>query len=263
MRRRFHAVVAIPARDERVHVARCLRAVRSSVREARRRGLVDRATVELTAHRCTDDTAAVAAQVLMGRLGGVLEDNVSTCVGAVRDGAVRRGLWRLGADPGAVWVLSSDADTTVGSDWVSQILTLANAHDAGAVVGLAALDRWRGGPDGRRAYEAVLETKMRDGKPHHHHDHVYGANLAIRGDVYLAAGGFPRVGHGEDQQLVDRVAAGGALVVRTRDIAVTTSGRFEGRAADGLADHLRRLDHDSSEHLLSRESGARPPRFAG
>ncbi len=259
MNDRSHIVVAIPARDERDRIAGCLRSVSRSIAEATRRGLVGRAALEITAHRCTDDTAAVAARVLIGLRGRVVEDDASESVGAIRDDAVRRGLVRLGPDPAAAWVLSTDADTIVGVDWVSQILTHKNVFSAGAVVGLAALDRWQGGPDGRRAYDALLKTKMRDDDPHHQHDHVHGANMAIRGDVYLAVGGFPRFGHGEDQQLVDRIAAGGHSVVRTRDISVTTSGRFAGRAADGLADHLCRLDLESGrgDHAATELEQAR------
>lgn len=246
MNDRVHVVVAVPARDESDHIAGCLHAVRRSISAARRRGLVDRAALEVTAHKCTDDTASAAAQVLTGRLERVVADNDSAHVGSVRDDAVRRGLTGLGRDPATVWVLSTDADTLVGVGWVSQILSLASTTGAGAVVGLAALDRWRGGLDGRRAYQALLRAKMRDGgEPHNQHDHVYAANLAVRGDLYLTVGGFPRVGHGEDQRLVELLAAAGHNVVRTRDVSVTTSGRFEGRAADGLADRLCRLDSDA------------------
>ncbi|MBA3232697.1 MAG: hypothetical protein H0T17_01920 [Propionibacteriales bacterium] len=251
-----HVVVAIPARNERDHIAGCLHAVCRSLAEARRRGLVERATVEVAAHRCSDDTGLLAARVLTARLGRVMVDSETEFVGAVRDDAVRRGLRVIGGDHARVWVLSTDADTLVGVDWVSQILTLAKAADVKAVVGLATLDRWQGHPAGRRVYEALLASKMRDDGPSHQHDHVYGANLAVRGDVYLAVGGFPRDGHGEDQLLVNRIAAGGHRIVRTRDVAVTTSGRFVGRAEGGLAAHLRRLDAQACQDMAHATTGS-------
>ncbi len=68
-----------------------------------------------------------------------------------------------------------------------------------------------------------------------------GANLAVRADAYLDCGGFPIVGHGEDQLLVDDLARRGHRVARTRNVRVRTSGRLAGRADRGLAAHLHRL----------------------
>jgi hypothetical protein len=79
----------------------------------------------------------------------------------------------------------------------------------------------------------------------HRHDHVYGANLAVRADAYLDVGGFPQAVHGEDQALVDALAARGHRLLRTRDISVVTSGRLHGRARDGLAAHLLRLEEQT------------------
>jgi hypothetical protein len=109
------------------------------------------------------------------------------------------------------------------------------------VVGLAPLDAWQGGPAGAASYERLLAAKMRE-DPVHQHDHVYGANLAVRADAYLDVGGFSHVRHGEDQALVDALAARGHALLRTRTIAVTTSGRLRGRASGGLADRLARID---------------------
>ncbi|MEO5709728.1 MAG: hypothetical protein ABIQ59_07890 [Nocardioidaceae bacterium] len=79
------------------------------------------------------------------------------------------------------------------------------------------------------------------------HGHVHGANLAVRADAYLDVGGFPGAVHGEDQALVDALVARGHRLLRTREISVVTSGRLVGRAQDGLADHLRRLEQSSGE----------------
>ncbi|MGN6129846.1 MAG: hypothetical protein ACTHOK_05840, partial [Nocardioidaceae bacterium] len=76
----------------------------------------------------------------------------------------------------------------------------------------------------------------------HQHAHVSGATLAVRADAYLAVGGFPHVAHGEDQRLVDTLAARDLPVLRTRTVTVITSGRLEGRADHGLAALLRALE---------------------
>lgn len=236
-------VVTVPARDEADGIGQTLTRVRQAVQYARARGLLDAATVEVTAHRCTDATATRAWEVLgPGRAGRVVLDADSATVGAVRDRAARRGLAHLSTPLVRTWVLSTDADTTVGETWVADILSAAARTAVVGVVGLAPLDRWHGSPRGAAAYAQVLAAKMRDGDSRYQHDHVYGANLAVRGDVYLTVGGFPHVPHGEDQALVDALAAAGHPLLRTADIQVLTSGRLHGRAAAGLAVQLAELN---------------------
>jgi hypothetical protein len=74
------------------------------------------------------------------------------------------------------------------------------------------------------------------------HPHVHGANFGIRGDVYLALDGWPRVLSGEDAQLAARASSAGHLrVVRTGRAPVTTSTRRVGRAPQGFSSYLRGL----------------------
>jgi GT2 family glycosyltransferase len=144
--------------------------------------------------------------------------------------------------PTDTWLFCTDADTHVDADWVSRILREATRRAVVGVVGVAPLDDWQGGEEGRAAYDRLLAAKMRVGEGLHQHDHVYGANLAVRADAYLDVGGFSHVTHGEDQALLDELMARGHPVLRTRSISVTTSGRLLGRAPGGLAEHLARLD---------------------
>jgi hypothetical protein len=104
-------------------------------------------------------------------------------------------------------------------------------------------------------YQRLIDSKLVDGDELRQHDHVYGANLAIRADAYVAAGGFPHQPHGEDQGLVDLLLARGERVLRTREIVVATSGRQFGRAPHGLASVLRDLDDPS--HVSPVRSWAR------
>ena len=234
--------VVVPAHDEEDHVARTLRSVHASLDTAIGLGLLDASDVELAAHRCTDRTIARAVQTLAGH-GHVTRDETSVTVGEVRDAGVRRALARLGTAPSRTWVLSTDADTTVGPGWVASILRAAAAYDVVGVVGVTSLDRWRGTEPAAAAYERLLLSKVRGAAGGlHGHDHAYGANLAVRADAYLDVGGFPRALHGEDQALVDALAARGHRLLRTRDISVVTSGRLHGRARDRLAAHLQRLE---------------------
>jgi LmbE family N-acetylglucosaminyl deacetylase len=79
------------------------------------------------------------------------------------------------------------------------------------------------------------------------HRHVYGANLGVRADAYLAVGGFPADGAGEDHGLWERLRAAGYPLVSPASPRVTTSARLHGRAEGGLADLL-----------LSLQTGCRP-----
>jgi hypothetical protein len=233
--------VVIPARDEERTVGRTVHDVRRALRVARARALVRHATVEVVAHRCRDATVAAAERAL-GPDGQVTADETSWCVGQVRDAGVRRALAVLGGAPEATWVLNTDADTRVGAHWVVDVLALAERVDAEAVVGLAPLDQWRGSIEGAAAYARLLASGMRPDDPVHQHDHVYGANLAVRADAYLAVDGFPAVPHGEDQALVDRLELSGRPLLRTTAVTVRTSGRMTARAVGGLADRLAAVE---------------------
>lgn len=260
MSSRPSVVVVVPAHDESETIVETLDSIAAAVRHARRRRVIGAATVQVVAHRCSDETAALA-RACMRRCAfvEVVEDVLSTTVGQVRDHGARRGLLRLSTAPDEVWVLSTDADSRVPRDWIVQVLVQAGQHRAVAVVGLATLDMFRGSDPARAAYQSLIDSKLIGGDGLRRHDHVYGANLAIRADAYLAVGGFPHVGHGEDQRLVDLLLDSGVRVLRTPDIVVVTSGRHDGRAADGLATLLRALDvasHVSGDqtwarHLLS------------
>jgi hypothetical protein len=76
---------------------------------------------------------------------------------------------------------------------------------------------------------------LRDGHPH-----VHGANFGIRGDAYLALGGWPPLASGEDADLARRAARTGHLrISRIGSAPVTTSARREGRAPRGFSSYLR------------------------
>jgi hypothetical protein len=171
-------------------------------------------------------------------------------VGAVRDLGVRHVLERLGAHPPAgTWLLSTDADTTVPLDWARAHLQWA-AGGAHAVAGLADLAGAEHlAADALVRYRAIVDRGLH-GDTHHH---VYGANLGVRADAYLAVGGFPGDGAGEDHGLWRRLRAAGYVLAQPVGLTVGTSARLHGRADEGLADLLRTLhrgDHRTVEHHL-------------
>ena len=81
---------------------------------------------------------------------------------------------------------------------------------------------------------------------------MHGANLGVRADAYLAAGGHPRLATGEDVALVRSLEALGARLLRTAVDPVLTSGRRVGRAPDGVAGDLAALEHSPSAPVGGR-----------
>jgi hypothetical protein len=158
-------------------------------------------------------------------------------VGAVRDLGVRLTLRRLRRHrPERIWLLNTDADTTVPADWALAHLDAARAGASG-VAGLADLRTPTLSAAAMRHYRDVIDAGLVGSG----HRHVYGANLGVRADAYLAVGGFPTDGSGEDHGLWARLRLADYPVVSSATSRVTTSARLHGRAEGGLADLLRTL----------------------
>lgn len=264
--------VVIPARDEEDRIEGCLHSVRTAL--DRLPGTVTTA-VTVVLDRCGDRTpdrveaafadwpGAVAVRV--AALGGKRAGSGSgrgpahivagSGVGAVRHLGVRQVLEELREHaPRATWLLNTDADTTVPPDWALLHLRHAVAGACG-IAGIAELDQPDDlTPEARRRYGAIIRAGLHSVDPDRtaeragsdrlgpdQHDHVYGANLGVRADAYLAVGGFPVDVVGEDHGLWQSLATAGYPLVRSTGISVRTSSRLLGRATGGLADLLRTL----------------------
>jgi hypothetical protein len=227
-------VAVVPARDEEGSLAGCLTALLASAGAA---GVP--AGVVVVAHRCTDATAAVARRLLRPGAGLVVQDDSPTVATARAAGAAAAlgHATLLGATPARTWLLSTDADTLVPGDWFATIAAHATAG-AAAVAGVVDVDHDPAMPrQARRAYRRLVAA----GVGHREHRHVYGANLAVRGDAYLGVGGWPDVVPGEDHALVAALRAAGHPVTTALDVVVRTSGRHRPRAGGGLGELLRTL----------------------
>ncbi|MGH3755618.1 MAG: glycosyltransferase [Pseudonocardiaceae bacterium] len=247
--------VVVPARNEQDRIAGCLRSLRRALARLPT-GTATAVTVVLD--RCTDRTpdrvaTMIAdwpqAEAVLARdtLPGADSAVVGSGVGALRALGLRRALTRLRAYPAdRTWLLSTDADTTVPPDWACAHLRLATAGAHG-VAGLAELT---GGahlpPDVLQRYQAIVASGLHG----RHHEHVYGANLGFRADAYLAVGGFPLDGPGEDHGLWRRMTAVGYRLEHPTTVAVQTSARVRGRAEGGLADLIRSLHGGDPELRL-------------
>lgn len=221
--------VVIPARNEQQLAGSCLRSV---LRALDRAGLPS--VVVMVAHRCTDATARVCRRVLGGR-GLVIEDEESHDVASARRSGVRKVLQQFDhVDPRRLWLLSTDADTTVPVDWVHRLLR-HSADGTAAVAGLADLASWHQlSVRGQREYRALVAAGLHGDT----HLHAYAANLAVRADAYLDVGGWPSVSQGEEHALLAVLERGGWGVRRPTDVVVKTSARLNARATGGLGDLL-------------------------
>lgn len=232
-------LVAIPAHNEQQLLGRALRAVLRSAAELRRHRPV-RVAIGVAAHRCSDDTFALAADILTDAENieaVVVRDRTSGSVGEVRRRLISQlAGWHL--LPTETWILSTDADSVVPRDWMTSMMAIAERESAVAVAGMTELVDWSASRQARAAYQAIIAAGLSaDGG----HGHVYAANLAVRLDAYLAAGGFPDAESAEEHALVHAIRAGGGLVATPRAPKVRTSGRIPGRAAHGLANLLATL----------------------
>lgn len=270
--------VVVPARDEQERVVACLHSVR---RALERLPAGTASAVAVVLDRCVDRTPERVAALVAGwpqaeavhvthpasvpetpldisapetgapetGVPGVGVPGVGTPgvgvpgvgapgVGALRDLGIRRVLARLGAyPPERTWLLSTDADSTVPPEWVVMHLRHATSG-AHAVAGLAELAGVRHLPvEALDRYQAIVASGVHGAR----HDHVYAANLGVRADAYLAVGGFPRSGPGEDHGLWRRLHVAGYHLEQPTDLRVRTSARVHGRAGGGLAELLRSL----------------------
>lgn len=205
-----------------------------------------------------DGTACAArdaARAFEGRLDMVLNEVVlpieTANAGAARSLAMELGITVLGGREDAV-LISTDADSRPPCDWVRNILR-AMREGADIVGGRLVIDARDPLPldMGRvralwdlywadvRSIEDTLDPIAWDPAPRHG-DHT-GASLALRVSTYREAGGIPPIASGEDRALVEAAVALGARLRHPVDVWTRVSGRLDGRARGGMADHLRVL----------------------
>ena len=244
------AIVAIPVFNERDRIGACLTALAAQV------GL-DPGTVGIVlfANNCTDGTCDIvrAFSGLPWPLRLIERTDPSASAGWAR---------RIAMDAAANWlaesghadgvILTTDADSRVGRDWVARNLARI-CEGADAVAGRISLDPLEAAllPDslharGRleAAYEAILteigaRLDAEPGNPWPCHWSKSGATLAARWSAYVAIGGMPDRPSGEDRAFVDAFRARDLVVRHDPGIEVVTSGRLDGRASGGVAETIK------------------------
>ena len=241
-----HAVVVVPAKDEEADLPDCLEALAAAVDRWEEQHTQGSAAVVVVADRCTDRTVEIAREKAEeDPRFHVLEPDAAApgepSVGRVRDLGARYGRELFpDADPGRLWIASTDADTRVPAGWLTGTAVLGTGVDvadpAGALV-LGTVDLVDADPVLHAAWAAGYEH--REG-----HGHVHGASMGLTWARYAAAGGFPHRSEHEDVLLAEAVRGQGAPVVATDRVRVRTSARLQGRSPGGFAGYLAALPVD-------------------
>jgi glycosyltransferase involved in cell wall biosynthesis len=221
-------VVAIPARNEEELIERCLASLGVAIDEARQRHPGLEVSVVLVADACDDATVALASAFDFVETLQVRLENV----GAARAAAIDHALSPR-APLDRTWIACTDADSVVPPNWLVGQLEDAETG-AELVVGTVR-------PIGDELSDAQLSEWNRTHQRGQPNGHVHGANLGVRADRYLEAGGFTPMAEHEDNDLVDRLRARGVTPLPTDRYEVETSGRLVGRTPGGYAGFLRQL----------------------
>lgn len=265
--------VVIPARDEESLLGDAIEAVLASRRallEASRRQTARRRVplgcrVVVVLDACIDRSLDVARS--FGSQIDIVRVDFAA-VGRARSAGVDHALTRFDR-PRAQWICCTDADTLVQRGWLADHLAVA---ESGALVAvgrvspnppdltpeaLAAWHRAHTTPATSTTVTSTVPTSHTPSRPTPSRPaperHVFGANLGIRADAYLLAGGFGPYRVGEDVSLVRAIDAlddaqlatlgssGARAVVELSTSVATTSGRLDGRTPGGFAGYLRTL----------------------
>jgi len=224
----WHVSVLIPARDEEDLLPRCLR----SVLEARA-ALAGRATCDVVVaiDRSMDGSFDIARQMLSD--AGVAVRSEAGIVGVARAMAAKAALTRRKQRTSRIWLANTDADCWAPRTWLTDQLEMADTG-VEAVAGTVDVDSFD-------EHDAHVPQRFRSTYLLHSdgtHPHVHGANLGVRADAYLRAGGWANLRTAEDHDLWARLRATGARTLSPSHLRVLTSGRRTGRAPMGFASAL-------------------------
>ncbi|NLA34989.1 MAG: glycosyltransferase [Actinobacteria bacterium] len=225
--------MGIPACCEEERIVRCLRSVLNSCDAVASEA---QALVTVAADRCDDRTAELVRGFMRFDPRVDLLEGSWGSAGSARRAALEHGLSHalaMSRTTEAVWLATTDADTVVPVTWLQQQLQFArNGVEAvaGVVDLLADADRSSERAEAfASSYPVGLDT----------HTHVHAANMGIRADSYLRAGGFPELEVGEDRALWDALGATGANRHAAASLAVFTSARLAGPTHGAFSDALR------------------------
>jgi glycosyltransferase involved in cell wall biosynthesis len=223
-----HIVVLIPARNEEDLLPRCLISVLRACSVLPATTSYD---IIVSVDSSTDKTRAIAKHMLKGH--GTVVDTDAGCVGQARIQAAETALLRYTGPIENCWIANTDADCVVPEDWLLDQIALAE-YGFHAIAGVVDVDSYFEHDSGMEYLFRASYVIHADGT----HPHVHGANLGIRADAYLRAGGWAGLATAEDHDLWRRLLEVGTRRTSVAYLSVITSGRRVGRAPHGFADAL-------------------------
>lgn len=224
----WHIAVLIPARNEEALLPRCL----ASVQRARLALSPEVTTDLILASDCSTDATQRIASEIIGTSGMVTCTSIGR-VGSARALAARVALSRFHGPLHHCWLANTDADCVVPEDWLTLQLAIARRGLA-AVAGIVDVDSFE---DHRPTVPQLFRLTYLL-HPDGTHPHVHGANLGVRADAYLQAGGWAPQATAEDHDLWQRLHHAQLPRLSDAELKVLTSGRRIGRAPGGFADAL-------------------------
>jgi glycosyltransferase involved in cell wall biosynthesis len=219
------AVVVVPAHNELAHLPCCLRALTTAAL-----CLPVPVLTVVVLDSCDDGSDSLVAtfgpdvhfvSVDAGNVGAARAAGFEYSRSVLAEIALER-----------TWYATTDADSAVNADWLVR-MTHVNAD---MVLGVVRIPVWRHFPvEVARRYLRAYHSKG------HGHNHIHGANMGFRADVYWQVGGFRALAAGEDVELVTRFEVAGMRIHRDTKLSVATSDRRDSRAPGGFSSHLRGL----------------------
>ncbi|MFJ4143088.1 glycosyltransferase [Pseudomonas sp. NPDC089734] len=213
--------ILLPVHNEERRLGACLE---SLLQASRHPGLNDEpVTILAVLDSCTDHSADIAQEYGIATLDLRVRN-----VGRARAAGARYLLAQ-----GARWLASTDADSSVATDWLVEQLAL-NVDAVCGTITLSARDC-----DLSAATQALFE---RDYRHQDGHRHIHGANLGVSASAYVRAGGFPFLSCHEDVQLVRQLEHSGARIAWSCKPQVTTSARLDARTREGFGAYLQSLE---------------------
>jgi glycosyltransferase involved in cell wall biosynthesis len=220
-----HVSVLVPACNEQLLLPRCLDSVMNACMALPPAVTFD---VVVVVDSSTDRTLEIAQRMLNGR--GIVTTTNAQSVGRSRKIAAELALRRYSGSLRDCWLANTDADCLVPARWLLDQLEIAS-DDIEAIAGTIDVDSFH-------EHGLGVDLRFRTSYivyPDGTHPHVHGANLGVRADAYVRAGGWGEFDTAEDHDLWNRLFKTGSRRRSISSMKVVTSGRRVGRAPKGFA----------------------------
>ena len=188
----------------------------------------------------SDSTFEISRRMLKG--SGIVTRIGDGVVGKARSMAAQIAIGRHSGHTSRHWLANTDADCWVPETWLVDQLSIADTN-VEAIAGIVDVDNF--GEHAAHVAERFRSSYLihTDGT----HPHVHGANLGVRADAYLRAGGWRSLATAEDHDLWNRLRGAGCVCASSNRVKVVTSGRRIGRAPQGFASALAAHNGETTE----------------